>query len=160
MTAVNPFNGKSVTYSSKICPSALPFLLHWAGVQLKSLSLTTKLCYERDGSRLNTIRGMFEALTSEAACPNLVNLKVESCRLACNDEIVFGDLLKYVTKRQLEAVSNSHPRPFLRSLSLSNTPYCENDYGKPSRNSLRRYVELQLLFCTRQYSGGFQRRHA
>uniref|UniRef100_A0A914UW98 Uncharacterized protein n=1 Tax=Plectus sambesii TaxID=2011161 RepID=A0A914UW98_9BILA len=48
-----------------VVPSSLPFLLHWAGIDLTTLSVTTAGCFSRDGSRLVVVQEVFRALNDE-----------------------------------------------------------------------------------------------
>uniref|UniRef100_A0A914VGJ3 F-box domain-containing protein n=1 Tax=Plectus sambesii TaxID=2011161 RepID=A0A914VGJ3_9BILA len=49
----------------EIVPPSLPFLLHWAGIHLTTLSVTTAGCFSRDGSRLVVVQEVFRALNDE-----------------------------------------------------------------------------------------------
>uniref|UniRef100_A0A914WPN7 F-box domain-containing protein n=1 Tax=Plectus sambesii TaxID=2011161 RepID=A0A914WPN7_9BILA len=123
MKTINPFTGTTADYNYKITSSSLPFLLKWAGIRATSLVVTTNSCFTSDDSRLDTVRGVFEALNAaEGACTKLEQLNVASCRLIFNNADVLGDLLEYVTKRQSVAEVGG----FLRSLSLSALPKCCN----------------------------------
>lgn len=141
MTTVNPNNGVINSYHDTVAPSSLGFLLHSIGFWIKSLSVTTLFCFTSDGSRLETVRRVLDALTIEGACPSLAELSLTSCRLVYDNAIVLGDLLKYVAaKRQMEANSLTYSNdrnlrverssrrslPFLSSLSLVAPSRCCN----------------------------------
>lgn len=120
---VNPYNGAVAHHRYPIALSSLPFLLEWAGVRLKKLSVMSSVWRPMDDASLTVAGRMFEALNNENACPKLMNLAVTTSELVCNNEIIFGEFLKFLTKRQLQATAADNPVPFLRSLSMIEPPF-------------------------------------
>lgn len=152
ITTVNPYNGATVEYSIFVLASSFPFLLHWIGGQVKSLSLAMVSCPNDNRFFSITLHRIFELLDNEGACPNLMELEIKACELTCTRPIPIVDLLKYIEKRQLKAnvALTDQVIPFLRSLSLRRPPHCrKEDPIEPSPScddSSTKYTPFLYLF--------------